>query len=53
MVMSINRKDLPEAKAKIKEFHQDLCKFLQRPNRDADEVYQLITTLFPLTVIED
>lgn len=53
MVMAINKKDLPEAKKRIKEFHQDMCKFLQRPNRDAEEVYQMITTLFPLTVLED
>lgn len=53
MVMAINKKDLPEAKKRIKEFHQDICKFLQRPNRDAEEVYQLITALFPLTMEED
>lgn len=53
MVMAINKKDLPEAKAKIKEFHQELCKFMQRPNRDSDEVYQLVTSFFPLTKVED
>lgn len=50
MAMAINKKDLPEAKKRIKEFHQDLCKYLQRPNREADEVYQLVTTLYPLTI---
>lgn len=53
MVMAVNKKDLPEARKRIKEFHKELCEFLQRPNREADEVYQLITTLFPLTVIKD
>lgn len=53
MTMAINKRDLPEAKKRIKEFHQELCKYLQRPNRDADEVYQLVTTLYPLTVLED
>ena len=47
------KKDLPEAKTKIKEFHQELCKFLQRPNRDSDEVYQLVTSFFPLTKVEN
>jgi uncharacterized protein (TIGR02147 family) len=49
MTMAINKKDLPEAKKRIKEFHQDLCKYLQRKNRDADEVFQLITSFFPLS----
>jgi predicted DNA-binding transcriptional regulator len=53
MVMAINKKDLPEAKTKIKEFHQELCKFMQRPNRDSDEVYQLVTSFFPLTKVEN
>ncbi|MFZ4715018.1 MAG: DUF4423 domain-containing protein [Bacteriovoracaceae bacterium] len=49
MVMAINKKDLPEAREKIKSFHQDLCKLMQRPNRESDEVYQLVTAFFPLT----
>lgn len=53
MVMAINKKDLPEAKAKIKAFHQELCAYMQRPNRDSDEVYQLITSFFPLTIVEN
>ncbi len=49
MVMAINKNDLPEAKKRIKEFQRDMCKYLQRPNRPSDEVYQLVTTLYPLT----
>lgn len=52
MTMAINKNDLPEVKQRIKKFHQELCEFLQRPNRDADEVYQLVTTCFPLTMVE-
>ncbi len=50
MVMAINQNDLPEVKKRIKEFQQELCKFLQRPNREANEVFQLVTAFFPLTV---
>jgi uncharacterized protein (TIGR02147 family) len=53
MIMAINKKDLPEAKKRIKEFQQDMCKYLQRPNRESEEVYQMITTLFPLSVTEE
>ena len=53
MVMAINKKDLPEAKARIKQFHHDLSEYLQRPHRESDEVYQLVTSFFPLTKIED
>jgi uncharacterized protein (TIGR02147 family) len=49
MTMAINKKDLPEAKKRIKEFHQSLCEYLQRPNRESDEVFQLITSFFPLS----
>lgn len=49
MTMAINKKDLPKAKELIKKFHKELCEFLQRPNRDSDEVFQLITSFFPLT----
>lgn len=53
MTMAINKNDLPEVKQRIKKFQQEMCEFLQRPNREADEVYQLVTTLFPLTVLEN
>ena len=53
MLMAINKKDLPEVRKRIKDFHHDLCKFLERPNREADEVYQLVTTIFPLTNLEE
>lgn len=53
MTMAINKNDLPEVKLRIKKFQQEMCEFLQRPNREADEVYQLVTTLFPLTKLEN
>jgi uncharacterized protein (TIGR02147 family) len=53
MTMAVNKNDLPEVKQRIKKFQQELCEFLQRPNRDADEVYQLVTSFFPLTVLKD
>lgn len=53
MTMAINKNDLPEVKQRIKKFQQELCEYLQRPNREADEVYQLVTSFFPLTVLDN
>lgn len=50
MVMAINKKDIPKVKEEIKIFHRKICKYLQRPNRSHDAVYQLVTTFFPLTI---
>lgn len=52
ITMCIDRKRLPEAKAKIKKFRRELMLFLE--NGDSkDEVYQLSLSLFPITNITD
>lgn len=49
MTMAINEKDLPEVRKRIREFQNELCEYLQRPQRDLNKVYQLTTSFFPLS----
>lgn len=49
MCMAIRASDLPAAKKRMRAFREDLCRFLQRPGGPPDRLYQLATSLFPLT----
>jgi uncharacterized protein (TIGR02147 family) len=46
ITMAISKKRLPEAKAMIREFRRELCRFLESDEKDA--VYRLNVQLFPL-----
>ena len=49
MTMAIAKRDLLEAKKRIKKFRQELMSFLQRDGVQYDEVYQMAVSLYPLT----
>lgn len=53
ITMAIHREDLPEAKARIKKFRQELNQFLQRKEVQPNEVYQLHVGFFPLTDLKE
>lgn len=52
ITMAINPELLPEAKNRIKKFRRELCAFLEDSGRPRKQVYQLSTSLFPITYID-
>lgn len=49
LTISINTRDLPEVKKRMKKFALDLMDFTQRRDNKHDEVYQAILSFFPLS----
>ncbi len=50
--LAIDSADLPEIKERIKKFRFDLTAFVQRKNVEANSVYQLAVSIFPLTQVQ-
>jgi uncharacterized protein (TIGR02147 family) len=49
VTLAINKKDLPEAKERMKTFRHEFMTYMQRDASTYDEVYQLAVSFYPLT----
>ncbi len=47
-MLTINKKDIPEVKKKIKKFRKELACYLERPSVRADSLYQIQIGFYPL-----
>lgn len=48
MTLCVAHADLPEIRSRIKKFRRELTSFVER-NKKSDEVYQLVTSIYPLS----